>query len=293
MNQKDFIKQCHSKRQNVSPPVALQEGMCAPGVDSVSSCYSKDQLLQIVKAYNVSHVDKIDGRGSKKELWDRISQKMISRCNGENVQTCLLKQNFINGELLNEFQQKVFKPKAPKGQRAWLSTSDIFAVLKQYEYTYPEFAFLGTVPMDFCTITPNGGVCGVNLKIAYSKGKHKLGAVFNTDPSHKPGQHWVSMFIDLDIKEIAYYDSFGKIPLTPEIIHLIDALRQQEKTIPGPPFKVRVNTCRHQQMNTECGVYSINFIVERLLGKSWEKIMDEQLLDSQINARRKYFFRPS
>lgn len=44
--------------------------------------------------------------------------------------------------------------------------------------------------------------------------------VFNTDPSDKPGQHWVAMFID-EKKTCEYFDSFGIEPNLPAVTDYI------------------------------------------------------------------------
>ena len=33
------------------------------------------------------------------------------------------------------------------------------------------------------------------------RGKTKIGIIFNTDPHDKPGQHWISMFINIKKKK--------------------------------------------------------------------------------------------
>lgn len=283
-----------SQRGGILKIPPLNNSICAPGSQgSGEICYNKTQLVDIIKAYNQTHGDKISTSGSKSELWKKISEKMTTKCDGgTDTQICLLEQNFVRQSGLRDgIKNEAFKPVSPLTQWAWLTTTDIATVLKQYEQKYPDFLFLGTVPMDFCSITPNGGVCGINIRNVWNNGKRKIGAVFNTDPSSKPGQHWISMYIDLNTKEINYYDSFGKVPIPNEIGKLIDIIRSQSNSIPGGEFTVKINTCRHQQNNSECGVYSINFIVERLAGKTWEEIMSDQLLDSQINQRRKLYFR--
>lgn len=274
------------------PPI--NKGICAPGSEgSGGICYSKAHLVEMVKSYNETHGDRISVNGTKEQLWARISEKMADQCSSrEDKQICVLEQRFAKEHGLERIKKEAFKPERPISQWAWLTTTDILHVLKQYEVAHDDFVFLGTVPIDFCNISPNTGVCGVDLKKAWNNGKYKIGAVFNTDPSHKSGQHWISMYIDLKAKEINYYDSFGKVPIPTEITQFIKILQKQASTIPGGRFTTKINTCRHQQNNSECGVYSINFIVERLSGKSWEEVMDDRLLDDQVNKRRKFYFRP-
>ena len=273
---------------------------CSPAASSTansisgSTCYTKPQLLAIAQAYNKKFKDTITLSVSKEELWNAIDKRM-NTCSNE---WCWMDRLHLE-KVFQQHGSSPFRPLRPEGKNQWLSTFDIRDVLKQYESIYPDFIALGPVPMDFCKLAYNE-VCRLNLKQILSKGKKRVGIVFNTDPSNKPGKHWVSMFIDLtgnpDQWEVNYFDSFGKSAVAPEVLDLINHLKSQ-----NPNFIIKMN-CRdnvctsrinHQQLNTECGVYSINFIVERLNGKSWEDMVVNNIYDDAlISERRKLFFRP-
>lgn len=57
-------------------------------------------------------------------------------------------------------------------------------------------------------------------------------------------------------------------------------------------LEVKFNDVQHQRKNSECGVYSVNFIVERLNGKSFEDIVNNIVPDEEMNKKRKVYFRP-
>ena len=42
----------------------------------------------------------------------------------------------------------------------------------------------------------------------------KIGAVFNTDVSTGAGEHWISMFLDLQNRTLCFFDSVGDKPPT-------------------------------------------------------------------------------
>ena len=47
---------------------------------------------------------------------------------------------------------------------------------------------------------------------------------------------------------------------------------------------------RHQYKNSECGVYSMNFIIRLLNGESFKNITENKTLDDPMNrCRDKYF----
>ena len=263
------------------------------------SCYTKDQLVTIAKAYNEQYSSAISTSGTKEQLWSAIERRM-DKCDNEWCWIDQIKDNTLFGQDL----ATAFRPVRPPGKYQWLSTSDIRDVLKQYERAYEDFVFLGPVPMDFCNLAGNE-VCNINLSRSRSNGKTKIGIVFNTDPSDQPGKHWISMFIDISDNdpskwEIGYFDSYGEAPLSKEVQELITNLKRQ-----NPQFNLRLNcrdrdtdkkwcttTVRHQLNNSECGVYSINFIVERLTGKPWKKIVTSIERDEQMVEKRRTFFRP-
>lgn len=265
---------------------------CAPSSEprkSGESCYTRVQLVNIAKAYNRQYASKIATTGNKSELWQAIEQKMMDKCSNE---WCWQDKMNMSGK------DKIFRVERPVGKYQWLSTIDIRNVLKQYENKYSDFVFLGPVPRDFCNLGGNE-VCNINLKSSRTNGKTKIGIVFNTDPSSESGKHWISMFIDIsnpDPKkhEIGYFDSYGMAPLLPEIKSLVKKLQAQ-----NPHIKLKLNcnsemcthTIQHQMNNSECGMYSINYIVERLTGKSWEELIVNQRWEDEemVDMRRKYF----
>ena len=50
---------------------------------------------------------------------------------------------------------------------------------------------------------------------------------------------------------------------------------------------------QHQYGNSECGVYSINFILRLLKGKSFEDITKKLIPDKMMTDYRSFLFRPS
>jgi hypothetical protein len=189
-----------------------------------------------------------------------------------------------------QIKDKIFAPKHPpewnKNPDEWLSNYDIFEVTKQYEATYPEFKMIGPTTIDFDTELPENGkcvledLCKFSLESFIHAKKTKIGIVFNLDKHYESGSHWVSMFIDLKHKFIFYFDSAdNEIP--PEIwqskpknvnniLPLVNRIMKQGKELKTPiHFKFYNNRgVRHQNENTECGMYSLFFIITMLTGKT-------------------------
>ena len=84
-----------------------------------------------------------------------------------------------------------------------------------------------------------------------------------------------------------YKNKFGK-PIN--INKLLKDLKQNEsKNIEG--FDIRYNSKQHQFNNSECGVYSINFIVRLVSGESFDEITNNITKDPKMNECRKSYFR--
>jgi hypothetical protein len=55
-------------------------------------------------------------------------------------------------------------------------------------------------------------------------------------------------------------------------------------------YDIRFNRVQHQYGASECGVYSINFIVRLLRGDSFDTIHGGRIPDENINVCRKKYF---
>lgn len=277
-------------------PKTIRGQYCSPKAKKTrgcESCYTRDQLISLAKAYNSKYSSKISLNGTKQQLWHSIEEKM-TECTNE---WCWSKKLGIS---YDETNQPFRNPKTSTHKNWLLSTTDIRNVMKQYESIYSDFIFLGPVPIDFCSLASNE-VCNLSLKGAISIGKRRIGVVFNTDPSTKKGKHWISMFIDISNRDkrywsIEYFDSGGSAILQPQIKQLVKHIQTQV-----PDIIVRLNcgesVCthkvRHQLSSTECGVYSMNFIEERLKGKSWEELVVDRIYsDDEMTDKRDMYFRP-
>ena len=266
---------------------------CAPGKGDHKTCFSYKQLRTIADEFNKKRArnsgEKIRITGTKYQLWERISRKLSTECNHEY---CWIDRDFMKGCSDRDILKQTFRPKRPCGKYQWLTTSNIHDVMKQYEQKHPDFMFLGAVPINFCEVMNT--ICTLNLKSVYSRGITKIGIVFNTDPSHKPGKHWISMFTDLKNRSISFFDSYAVCPPPAEIRRLIQHFKSYSKELYGTEnaFTVNCNNIRHQLANSECGVYSIYFLTESLKGRTFNDITSNIKRDEEINQFRHIYFSP-
>ena len=266
---------------------------CSPSSkQSAFTCFDLASLKKIATAYNnekaTSPSDMIKIKNStKQQLWDDIMKKMHSIC--FNNEWCWIEQSFVkklNDPIINE---KTFRPPGPQ-KFEWLKTNEINEVLKQYEDLYPHFAFYGPFPIDFQQL--NVELNNIDLAKMYKNGKTCIGVVYNLDPHDKPGSHWVALFMDLNEMTISYYDSYGEQYPT-QIQTFISKMNQKAQESLGRSFHIKFNTNQHQYGGSECGIFSIYFILRRLQGDSMETIMNNTPSDKDINKFRKVFFRPN
>lgn len=273
---------------------------CAPGKKYVcGSCLTLKSLTALVVAYNAHmkqkdptkqiHLkfDHDDEKAYKKYLLKQLTNAMKSVCED---QLCWLKQEFVKKLSKNDYDDvvnKTFRPSGPTGQFKWLATNNTDDVMKQYEEQYPDFSFLGTVPLDFDDLDGKYKLSEIDYS-TLSKTTPKIGVIFNLDRHYEKGSHWVGLFANLSTGNINFYDSYGIKP-DKEIRKLMKVLAD-DCTERGIAPKIQYNRNRHQYKDSECGVYSINFITRSLAGHSFEDIVKDETNDETVNKCRKIYF---
>ena len=214
---------------------------------------------------------------------------------------CLLDKAPIKENLKKELRKQYLRPRRPKiwdsDPDMWLDNYNILAVMKQYQEAYPWFKFLGVFPIDFSApdpYNPNGSnkclyreTCELNLQQEHNKGIRGIGMIFNLDPHFKGGSHWVALYINLkNIKKpfIGYFDSYGyKVP------NLIARLMRS--------FRLQIHNCvlgynarRFQYGGSECGMFSMYFIICMLCGISFKDFCKDSVNDDYMLQLRKILF---
>lgn len=268
---------------------------CAPGNESKdeTSCYSKDQLIKMATTLNEKQNANIKYKGkTKKQIWEQIQKTLLGECTYE---WCWLDNPHIKSINDRQLKEEVFKPAMPeewnKNKFTWLTTTDINKVMKQYEKQYKNFKFYGPVPVDcpkdiYCELTD------IDLKRLNGRGVEYVGVIFNLDRHDQSGSHWVGLFCNIPKRIISYYDSTANPP--PDYIkYFMEMLKRSLKSINGSDVECNSNRKKHQYGGSECGVYSMNFIVESLKGKRMEDFQKKNINDFSVNILRDYFYRPS
>jgi len=292
-------KHNHTHKLKLSP-VELNKVNCSPKDKNEIkkfTCYTDESLFKLRDKWNIRHpYEKITTNDSK-EIHKILANYLSDLCNKES---CWLKQKHEFGKLDEDFKDS-FAPESPyewkKNPNEWLSSIDIIKVMKQYEKAYKCFDFIGPSPIDFDKKQLYGEcvweeLCNFNLKQQTKEGKTKVGIIFNTDPHNKPGEHWISMFINIKKGKIFFFDSVGR-KAPSEIMNFVERIKMQGKQMnPKINFTYDENhPVEHQYGNTECGIYSIFFIVHMLEDKLTEHYLKTHILkDKYMEKFRKIYF---
>jgi len=177
----------------------------------------------------------------------------------------------------------------------WLSNKDILDVIQQYEEAFHYFHFVGPTPIDFdAMVTPSQCVteemCQFNIDNEQKRGKQFVAIVFNLDKHNESGSHWTSMFIDIPQQTIYYFDSaHNNVPA--EVKTFVKRV--------APEFAFFSNRVQHQRGNTECGMYSLYFIIQMLVSKHRKRLFanrfnhpSHRINDKTVETFRKIYFTP-
>lgn len=218
---------------------------CSPNQsNNTETCFSNKSLIKIAEAYNkesankkieIPNIKQLQRSNLKRrDLWLKIKNAMINYKNCTS-DYCILKNNIVKKINDNEIQNETFRPIKPKSwnknRYQWLSTLDISEVMKQYEKKYPDFFFIGPVPIDFeqelfFGLCVSNELCKLDIKKLIKKNKTKLGVIFNLDKHNQSGSHWVALFSDFNTGGSYFYDSYGIEPKK-EILDLMEKIKKQ------------------------------------------------------------------
>jgi len=260
------------------------------------TCYSDSDLIKLKSMWNARHPDQPIKTNDSKQIWKQLKDYYASICNKES---CWIRQMTKNTKMEKELLD-AFAPESPKewnkNPNEWLSSLDILHVMNQYEKKYKCFDFLGPSPIDYDTPKLYGEcvwdeLCNFNLEEQIKKGHTKFGIIFNLDPHYKGGSHWVSLFINVKKHTIFYFDSTGDT-IPGQIKKFVNTVIEQ-----GHNLKIPINftfdenhPVEHQYGNTECGIYSIFFVIHMLEDKITGHYMKTHILKDEYMQKFRHVF---
>ena len=254
------------------------------------------RLYKMKKIWNTKHPEQRIKSNNPRQIHSSLKYALSKTCNKES---CWLKHKCLKENVPIDIKTGTFAPKAPKewikNPTEWLTSIDILEVMKQYEKSYPSFEFIGPSPIDYDTHKAYGEcvweeLCEFSLKKNLNNKKTKIGVIFNLDKHDKDGSHWIALFIDALRKKIYYLDSYGeKIPR--QVKKFVKKVQKQANMLGKGQYKLIENKRRHQYSESECGMYSLYFIIQMIKGRSFNAIFQKNRIKDKwmIHMRKKYF----
>lgn len=286
-----------NKKHRKQKTKKFRKEKCSPTVENNSdfTCYDKKTIMKMRHLWNLKYPNNPIQSSSPIEIWNFLRNNLENKCTKES---CWLRQNFMKSGLDKKLLNYTFAPEMPhswlKNPHEWLTSNDISNVMQQYEKKYPYFKFIGPSPIDFDTRLHHGEcvweeLCKFNLKREIGQGIMFVGMVFNTDPHHKDGSHWISLVINVKKKIICFFDSTGyKIPK--EVQTFVDRVITQGQKH-NIEFKYDdTENIEHQKGGTECGMYSLYFIIYMLEHGDFNHFKNKRLGDDYVFKYREKLF---
>ncbi|ARF10817.1 Ulp1 protease [Hokovirus HKV1] len=273
---------------------------CAPGIKfGQYSCISLDVLVKLATNYNKHNPNNmielnrnyeiLYPKKYKKYLVDELTEKFKNTCSNQH---CWLTTKYAE-KIIDKYNKKLteifFRPIGPQGKFTWLNTININQVMDQFHHLYDDFIFLGAVPMDFMQVASYKYIQNLQVKELLEHKKTRIGIIYNLDNHNQPGSHWVAGYIDINKPVIYYYDSYATRP-GKRVREFYDKLQKDIKATTQKEPIIDYNKTRNQYGDSECGMFSLYFIISLLKGIDFEKACKEMPDDKTINEKRKELF---
>lgn len=241
---------------------------CMFGIDS-AICSTDITLKSISKKLEIG------GNSDKKEIIELAKKK--TNCKDES---CIYSK-LDNLDDLKNSKNRLKEP-GPANSLEWLDNTNIDNVLDKWVYQYKDFLHIPFHMIDFDK--KNTYLSTMSINNIIKDGYKTAGVILNTDVSTGSGIHWFCLFFDFRTNPISieYFNSSGEQPL-PSVRNLLDRL----KTTTSVLFE---NTTSHQQdTSSECGLYSLYYIINRLKGVSYNDF-NKRIPDKEMIKFRKDIF---
>lgn len=284
---KKFIK--HGPEGKLVVPDAKNE--CAFHINAVDNVCSDRYTLEKMKQF----IDQLEGSDVTKPI--EIIQK-AKKATGCDTEACVIKSkelsNFIGANEAQKVIAQRFKPEGPANSTKWLNNDNIDYVINQWSKIYPGFLHVPFQMVDFDENQTH--LATLDLVKEYEKGARKMGCVINTDRSTGSGIHWFCIFIDMNSPKwtLEYFDSAGEYPKRSVHVWLNKQRANLAKRFTSQAIEV-IDVTRSNQLQrstTECGVFSLWYILSRLNGVPYTYFSQPNAInDDMMYKFRQFLFR--
>lgn len=286
---------------------------CAPGIEG--DVCSRDHILGSMQKF----VQQETGKNVHDPVEILTHMNKILNCDRES---CVLSHpafvKTIGPEVAEKEKKERMRPKGPADNDNLLNNFNIDEVLLQYTKSNPIYHhipykmidFAETEPSEFSRLLRQGLdqeyvksilLSFMNPDMFVNSVKKCAGVVLNTDISSGRGKHWFCVFLDFrNINHITleYFNSSGNMMSQEVHEFMIKYQKKVRKLLPQSECTIEAaSNIQLQESQTECGVYSLVYIILRLEGTSLESfrkmirtngLPDELMLKLRGHLFRKY-----
>jgi len=280
-----------------------RESECALDIPG-NVCSTKETVSAMEKHLQEKNVDTTMLKTAK-DIVDTVKQDL--KCNTEE---CVLKDpHFVKEEIRSIVKESLdrIKPEGPANSTKLLNNENIDNVLKKLTKRHKGFYHMNFQMIDFAGEKDYSGdwiikkgqkIVPTRLgKIDMAKdcmatGHKTFGVVMNTDLRTGGGIHWFSLFCDFRTNPctVEYFNSSGNKPVK----QIQDWLIKTEENLKSAGHNAKVvilSGLSHQTSDTECGLYSLYYIWNRLNEVPAENFQKKNVPDSMMYAFRKQCFK--
>lgn len=271
----------------LKPDSLLNNSVCKSGE---LMCFDDETLNTIM-----SHAEK----NSDKEMVKKIND--LIRKPDNKTQLEILYDNKTLDALGEQKYLEVFtsdfKGHSPQGNKLY-SNFHINTILQQLHELEPTFRNVDCNLMDFYK-DPNSELYQFlhsDLLINEIKSGKTLtfGTIPNTltnDGNLSTVGHWVGLFGDFrdNTWSIEYYNSSGRNAKNEVFLWMENLAEKITQNCGTKCIALNVTNIESQKGDTECGIYSLHFIISRLMGIPYKEFRKRKINDEDVNKLRKLF----
>lgn len=293
------------------PPRILKTSHCSPARycthKRTGTCLLPDEILPILHGHGV----KPPATASPVQLVSLLHRTLANLATTEQSLASRVGANTKDTALRKKITE-AYRPMAPPswsvGSSKWLSSDDIERVMRQYEMARPDFKFIGVSPIDFAErpviyggrcVSPE--MCALDVPGLVRAGRiTHMGLVLNMDEHDLAGSHWVAVYVGLDRAApnfgAFYYDSVATPPGSRVLVWMqgIAKVMNVNSKKGGKRFRIAHNTVRRQFGQSECGIFSMMFLIHCMQRQSsFNQICKMLGKDDAMRTLRTVLFRPA
>ncbi len=229
---------------------------------------------------------------AKKKIVEKL--KADTNCESES---CIYTHKDIISKLGKDTVKQIldtnFKPEGPYDSTKWLNNNNIDHVLRQNTIKYKKFYAIDYQMIDFAEKGTELATINIISKLVKF---NTIGVVLNTDIANGKGKHWFAIFIDARSSPVTieFFNSSGNLPVH-QVQTFLNKTKRDIIRSGRDASIIIVSPNEMQKSDTECGVFSLWFILERLDGKHVEEFKNEIIGpgDEKMIKFRKELFRHS